>query len=271
VLDVWPELHAGGILCLPNDVKPGEKRPVVVCHGGLGNDPRNLIEKRSTDPRHAYFHPIAGELADRGFITFSPYSFHWADGRFRILQRKANPLGASLYSIMSRQHEQILKWLGNLPCVDPSRIAFYGLSYGGKTAIRMTALLDGYTACICSGDFNDWVRKVGSLEFPANYMFTGEWEIFGEWDLGHTFNHAEMAYLVFPRPFMVERGHDDGVGFDSWVAAEYAKVRYLYDVLGLDDRTEIEFFNGGHAFHAMGTYRFLHRHLRWPAPAEKMR
>jgi hypothetical protein len=30
---------------------------------------------------------------------------------------------------------------------------------------------------------------------------------------------------------------------DSWVASEYAKVRWLYTQLGLADRTEIEYFN----------------------------
>ena len=73
--------------------------------------------------------------------------------------------------------------------------------------------------------------------------------------------------LIFPRPFMVERGHHDGVAPDSWVEYEYAKIRYLYDTLGLGDRTEIEFFNGGHEIHGVGTFQFLHKHLNWPAPA----
>ncbi|GEM_PF-1787966 len=34
--------------------------------------------------------------------------------------------------------------------------------------------LDGYTLSICSGSFNDWIRKNVSIEFPAGYMFTGE-------------------------------------------------------------------------------------------------
>ena len=58
-------------------------------------------------------------------------------------------------------------------------------------------------------------------------MFTGEYEMY-EFDLGNTFNYAEMAALIAPRPFMVERGHDDGVGIDEMVAYEYAKVRRLY-------------------------------------------
>ena len=38
--------------------------------------------------------------------------------------------------------------------------------------------------------------------------------------------------LMIPRPFMVERGHDDGVGIDEWVALEFAKVRRRYNKLG---------------------------------------
>src|SRR6266513_3153418 len=45
-------------------------------------------------------------------------------------------------------------------------------------------------------------------------------------DMGNTFDYAEMAYLMVPRPFMVERGHHDRVGQDQWVAHEYAKVRW---------------------------------------------
>lgn len=97
----------------------------------------------------------------------------------------------------------------------------------------------------------------------GGYMFTGEYEM-PEWDLGNTFNYAEMADLICPRPFMVERGHHDGVGLDEWVAFEYAKVRRRYAVLGIPGRTEIEFFNGGHKIHGAGTFEFLHRHLDWP-------
>src|SRR5207248_4160250 len=34
VLDVWPEVFAWGVLVVPKDIKPGERRPVVVCQHG---------------------------------------------------------------------------------------------------------------------------------------------------------------------------------------------------------------------------------------------
>ena len=51
-------------------------------------------------------------------------------------------------------------------------------------------------------------------------------------------------------------------------ASEYAKVRRLYDQLGIGDRTAIEFFNGGHTINGVGTFDFLHRYLDWPKPGE---
>ena len=93
-----------------------------------------------------------------------------------------------------------------------------------------------------------------------------EYEI-PEFDQASTFNHAEMAALIAPRPFMVERGHFDGVSTDEWVAFEFAKVRRLYNgQLKVGDRCAIEFFDGPHTIHGVGTFAFLHRHLNWPLP-----
>ncbi len=127
-----------------------------------------------------------------------------------------------------------------------------------------------YALSVCSGDFNQWTRKVAATDQPWGFMRTIEWEM-PYWNWGHTFDYAEMAYLIFPRPFMVERGHLDLVGRDQWVAHEYGKVRFLYAQLGLADRTEIEFFQGGHSINGQGTLAFLHKHLRWPTPDEPRR
>jgi hypothetical protein len=253
---------AYGILLVPNDIKPGERRPVVVCQHGLEGRPSVVVDPtRKTPPYNAF----GAQLADRGFVVFAPQNPYIFGNRFRQLVRKANPLGLSLYSFIVAQHDRILDWLETLPFVDGQRIAYYGLSYGGKVAMRIPAILTRYCLSICSGDFNEWVWKNVNLLWPGSYMFTGEYDMF-EFDLGHTFNYAEMAALIAPRPFMVERGHADTVGLDEYVGFEYAKVRRLYAQLGITDRTEIEFFDGGHMIHGQGTFAFLHRHLRWPEP-----
>lgn len=258
VLDVFPDVFAWGVLLLPKDLKPGEKRPVVVCQHGRNGLPKDVIEGD-----HRAYHDYAAKLAERGFITFAPHNPYRGEDRYRILNRKANAVKATLFSLIAAQHQQILNWLETLPHVDAKRIAFYGLSYGGETAVRIPPLLERYCLSICSADFNHWTRKVASTETSFTFMNTIEWEM-PYFNMGHTFDYAELAALMVPRPFMVERGHADGVAQDEWVAHEYAKVRRLYVQLGLGARTAIEFFEGPHTIHGKGTYDFLHRQLNWP-------
>jgi hypothetical protein len=47
------------------------------------------------------------------------------------------------------------------------------------------------------------------------------------------------------------------------VAYEYAKVRWLYTQFGMPERTDIDYFNGGHTVHGGRTFDFLHKYLEW--------
>jgi dienelactone hydrolase len=262
MLDVYPDVFAEGILLVPKNLKPGERRPVVVCQHGLEGTPASVVSDTRADPT---YHHFAAKLAEEGFITYAPQNPYIGRDKFRVLQRKANPIGKTLFSIIVPQHQQTVDWLATLPFVDPDRIAFYGLSYGGKTAMRVPSLVPRYCLSICSGDFNEWVWKCTTLRWEHGYVGMNEYEMF-EWNLANTFNYAEMAALIAPRPFMVERGHRDGVGLDQYVAYEYAKVRLLYDDLKIGDRTAIEFFEGPHTIHGVGTFQFLHDRLHFPNP-----
>ncbi|MDA0834832.1 MAG: dienelactone hydrolase family protein [Planctomycetota bacterium] len=264
-LDVYPEVFAWGVLLIPRDLQPGEKRPVVVCQHGLEGTPHDVITDDPASPATKIYQAFAACLAERGFITFAPHNFYRGGNEFRQLQRKAHPLKQTMFALTTIQHQQILDWLSGLEFVDPNRIGFYGLSYGGNTAMRVPALLKQYACVICSGDFNEWAFKNTTVDYSHSMIYHNVYEVF-EFDLAHTFNHSDMAALIAPRPFMVERGHDDGVGLDEWVASEYAAVRRLYAQLGIPERTTIEFFNGPHQIHGVGTYEFLHEHLDWPRP-----
>ena len=257
VLDVYTNLFAAGIILIPKDIKPGEKRPVIVAQHGRNGVPQNLIEGNTS------YYDMAAKLADQGFIVYAPYGLFRGEDRYRWLDRKANTVKKTLFSFIISQHNQTLQWLGTLPYVDSNRIAFYGKSYGGETAMRVPSVLEGYCLSVCSADFGDWTRKVVDIHYQGSFMNSIEWEM-PYFNMGSTFSYAEMAYLIFPRPFMVERGRHDLVQPDEWVAYEYAKVKHLYDQFNLADKTEIEYFNGGHAARNDGTFEFLHKHLKWP-------
>ncbi|MEZ6136371.1 MAG: dienelactone hydrolase family protein [Pirellulaceae bacterium] len=260
VLNVYDDFFAWGTLVVPKGLEPGERRPVVVCQHGRNGLPRDTIDAGSTA-----YNDFAAKLAERGFITFAPHNLYRGEDEYRWLDRKANAVGCSLFSFILASHAQILDWLNSLDFVDGDRIAFYGLSYGGETAVRVPPVLEKYCLSICSGDFNQWTRKVAATDQSFSFMNTIEWEM-PYWNLGHTFDYAEMTYLMFPRPFMVERGHHDRVGRDQWVAHEFAKVRHLYAQFGKADQVEIEFFQGGHSINGERSFEFLHQHLNWPKP-----
>jgi cephalosporin-C deacetylase-like acetyl esterase len=257
VLDVWKELFAWGVLLVPKNLKPGEKRPVVVCQHGRNGLPLDTIQRDVP-----FYHDYARRLADAGYVVFSPHILFRKEAQYRSLYRKANSIKASLFSIVAAQQQQILAWLKTLPFVDGARIGFYGLSFGGETALRVPAVLPGYALSICSADFNSWTRRVAAVDLSWSFLYSDEFET-PAFNMGNTFDHAELAYLISPRPFMVERGREDRVGRDEWVAFEYAKVSHFYARLGLSDRTEIEYFEGGHTIHGEETFRFLGQHLKW--------
>jgi hypothetical protein len=261
VLDVWPDVFAYGILLVPKNLQPGEKRPVVVCQHGLEGRASDVAGPQAEE---RYYHRFAVKLAKEGFVTYAPQNPYIGEDRFRLIQRKAHPVKLALFSFVLGQHQRTLEWLVSLPFVDPKRIGFYGLSYGGKTAVRVPPLLEQYALSICSADFNEWIWKTTSVDSRYSYMLTPEYDML-EFDFANVVNYSDLAKLMAPRPFMVERGHNDTVAPDEWVAYEYAKVRWFYDTRKhLPNRTAIEFFDGPHEINGKGTFEFLRQHLREP-------
>lgn len=115
---------------------------------------------------------------------------------------------------------------------------------------------------------NEWICKNVSNSSPCSYLFTGEYEM-PEFNLGDTFNYAELSWLTLPRPFMVERGRHDGVAPDEWIACEFARIRRQYIALGIGDRAQITCFAVPHAIHGVETFAFLDRHLGVAITQEK--
>lgn len=258
VLDVFDDVMLYGILLIPNDLAAGERRPVVVCQHGLEGRAEYAVEGD-----HTSYRAFGTRLAREGYVVFAPQHLYRGGDAFRTLQRKANPLKQSLFSIMVAQHEQLLAWLGRLEFVDSERIAFYGISYGGKSAMRIPAVLPGYCLSICSSDFSDWIARTVSQRYEHGYLRHSEYEIF-EFGLGNHFNYGDLAALICPRPLMVEEFHRAGRVAER-NRAEFARVELLYENLGLASRTAIAHWGAyqpNDQYVERETFAFLHRHLR---------
>lgn len=101
VLDVFPDVIAYGVLLLPKDLKPGERRPVVVCQHGLEGRSEDTITGNSSA-----YHDFAARLCEQGFITFAPQNLYLFTDRFRTFSarpiRWARPCTRSLCRSTSR-------------------------------------------------------------------------------------------------------------------------------------------------------------------------
>ena len=84
VMDVFPDVFAYGILLLPKDIKPGERRPVVVCQHGLEGRPQDVADPKVNNQSYnqyavrlaetRVYHICAAEpvyLSTIGFARFS--------------------------------------------------------------------------------------------------------------------------------------------------------------------------------------------------------
>ena len=162
VQEVFPRVDAWSWLLLPKNITPGERRPVVVCQHGANSDPGDLVENEAADRRaHGIYRAYAARLAARGFVVVVPSMPNSTGGEpFKQLQRKANPLRKSIFSLVVASQERLLQWLKQQPFVDSRRIAYYGMSYGGQAALRVPVVLDDFAAVVCSGHFNDFVLKM---------------------------------------------------------------------------------------------------------------
>ncbi|MFZ5927143.1 MAG: alpha/beta hydrolase family protein [Acidobacteriota bacterium] len=260
MLDVRPEFFAYGVLLVPARMS-GARIPLVVVQHGLQGRPQDLYGQKPDSRAWAVYRNWAETLVGQGWAVYLPQNLYTGD--FRHLVRMAHPLGLTQYSFIREQYRAALGWLASLPFIDADRIGFYGISYGGKTALRVTPFDPRFRAVVCAGDFNEWVGKMVSIEEPWSYMFTEEYDML-EWNLAHIASHAELAMLIAPRPFLVERGHRDPVGIDEWVLAEYARVKRFYDEMGIGNRAGIALFNGPHRVDGEEVLRFFRKWLTEP-------
>ncbi len=212
-----------GILGLPDDYKPGEKRPMLV----------TFYEKNSQN-LHRYSPPtyLTGmgaspiEALSRGYVTMLP------DVHFRT--------GLS-HSDMLECVEAATRKVIEMGYADPKRIGIAGHSYGGEGAAFIGAMSKLFAAVgVGAGvtdlfnDFNQnwgWTYQVqqgsGATGFDYYLYGQGRWG-FSPWDDPDRYRF-ESALVHAPKataPFLIMHGTaDPTVGFENGLAF-YNALRY---------------------------------------------
>lgn len=122
-------LKLSGLLYEPDDLKPGEVRPTVICCHGY------------TGMKDVYLLPVPERLAKHGYValTFDHRGFGKSEG---IVARL----------MPTEQVEDIrnaVTYMTTIPSVDANQIALYGTSFGGGNVV-VAAATDDRVVCIVS-------------------------------------------------------------------------------------------------------------------------
>ena len=262
---LYDSVHAYGILLVPKDIRPGERRPVVFTQHGFGGVPEDALGVKDNPRADSVYAKFGLELLRRGYVVFAPLISAQTTANRNALVRRAHLLGLTPVGIEIKKTSRVLDFLETLPFVDKDRFAFYGLSYGGFTALWLGPVEPRFKVVICSGHFNDWNLKTSDLTEGTSFLFYKDtFDMFNFGLLRH-FNHSDIAALTAPRAFMVEIGSRDGVEMEPrrFVDLELDRVSELYRKLGIPEKGQISRFEGPHKIHGAGAYPFLDKMLNW--------
>jgi dienelactone hydrolase len=267
---VYAGVQAYGILLVPKGMKPGEKRPVVLVQHGLAGLPESALGVTPNPRDDAVYSRFGLRLVERGYIVFAPMIATQDNPERTKLIRRAHLTGMIPAGMDVKKFGRILDYLSTLPYVDANRFAFYGLSYGGYTALWTGPGEPRFQVVISSGHFNDWNVKTTDLTQGTSYVFY--FNVVDQYNFGMLgqFNHSDLASLIAPRAFMIEIGDHDGVVIAprGMVDREIEKALEVYRKLGIPEKGQVSRFNGPHMVSGHDAYPFLDRYLNWN-PATK--
>ncbi len=250
VYDALPGVWGVGVLAVPKDIQEGEKRPVVVLQHGHGGMPGSYAKEGA-------YHNLMSRLCERGFIVFA------AHVPFHFDVKRAFPVGATVYSFGVPQYQQAIRFLKTLDYVDADRMGYYGLSWGGRTALFIPPLVPEFKFAVSSCFFSDWPRRALNVDWTASNLYHEGFDLF-KFGMGTHFGHAEMALMTAPRGFVVENGYYDTAVVTSLAAYDFAKIKRVYDLLGIGDRAQWHGHIGGHETHLDSLLPYIHRMLQHP-------
>ena len=257
-IDVVEGVDVYGHLLIPLGFEG--KRPAVICQHGFGGMPEKISGVGITED--SPYHEVGRKLAEKGYVVFAPTLMHIRPAEDVSRQtRQACSIGMMRVAMPIAKTNRVIDFLETLPAVDKDRIGYYGLSYGGYSAMWMTPLLDRLSVSIASGNFNDWRMKITSDELNTSYLRHPDEDMYS-WNCLNRFTHPELLAMVIPRPMAVEYGNQDGITTPAWTARAWKQTVAIRDHLSQQDHLSLYEFDGPHEIHGVETFDFLDRWLK---------
>ncbi|SNY45693.1 Dienelactone hydrolase [Arsukibacterium tuosuense] len=226
-------------------VEPARPLPAMLLlhdHGArfdIGKE--KMIRPFADDPRLAaagkwserYFSGrfIGDELAKQGYLVVAADTLGWSDrGPIEFAQQQALAsnfllMGRSLAGFAAFEDLQLVRFIRQLPAVDPERLGVLGFSMGAFRAWQLAALTDDIKAGVAVA----WLNRYQQLLVPGNNIVGGQSAFYmlhpglaGQLDI------PDVASLAAPKAMLFINGGQDPLMPVEGVNAAYQRMTQVW-------------------------------------------
>lgn len=265
--DTRPDLKAVAYLVLPEKGEP--PFPVILCPPGHGQGARQLLAEAGGQyrqyPLHlalAGFAALVPEHAGMGDRVLPGVTYEVNHHYFysTLLTLGKSPMGYMVWDLM-----RAADLLGEIPEADRERIGCWGLSLGGALSLFLSAL-DTRVKAVCVSGYYTSVYDIQLKAAEHDWAHCGCNIVPG---LSAHLEHADLAALICPRPFLVESGRTDAAFPIDAARRSVAEARAWYQLAGDPEGIQLMESPGGHEIYWVPqTIEWFSRRLKGPVPEQ---
>lgn len=281
LLQTEPDVFMPVFMLVPNAIKKGEKRPVVIMPPGHGpgkfstvnaldyDDLRDIYAQRPFDAKTC----LALDLVKAGYIVAAPDTRGAGERREKAQQENENggfssnshqPLNNVAiclgYSVTGMNLWDLTRLIDYIETRDDydGRLCCGGHSGGGHLSVYLSAVDDRVQFTFTSGYFYGF--KDSFLHLPQNCACNYVPNLWKYFDMG------DFGAMIAPRPFFIESGDEDDLNGPSGLENVYPQVavaKSAYACLKREDRLHHVIYHGNHGGGLKGNdvQEFLHNYM----------
>lgn len=258
---------------IPKGIKPGEKRPALLCAHGHGRGKVDVVGITASKEEYGQFikplnYDFARQFAERGYVVIAPDwrgfgerapDKEWVrEGRdgCNVNYLALGYFGYHLLTLQIWDGIRTIDYIQSRKEVDPKRIGCIGLSFGGTMATYLSALDRRIKASVVSC-----------------YISTIRWDALGDRGKVNTCGAqyspglllygdiADVAGLIAPKPLLVEMGENDTCFVIDDALRAYDHLKKIYAASGHLGMLEVDRFTGAHEFSGRMAFEWFDRWL----------